>query len=210
MPMLGSSSAVRLMAPIVAACAALTIAPFASSVQKASKGAADRAARGATRGLDRPLHLPRLRKGQRCPKTRGRPANAFTPFGTAIAVGKGPAYPLIDSFPAYQPNTETGVVHYGSSKSGGWHYIKVLWIVAPIYKGPLLIRGRQIDGSGPLKFQFPDDRRMRAALRMSSGSGTFKGWRAFPSATRLRGPGCYAYQIDGTTFSRIVVFKAAR
>jgi hypothetical protein len=29
-----------------------------------------------------------------------------------------------------------------------------------------------------------------------------------PSYTRLRGPGCYAYQVDGTSFSRVVVFRA--
>jgi hypothetical protein len=26
--------------------------------------------------------------------------------------------------------------------------------------------------------------------------------------TRLRAPGCYAWQIDGPTFSRVVVFRA--
>jgi hypothetical protein len=29
-----------------------------------------------------------------------------------------------------------------------------------------------------------------------------------PSYTRLRVPGCDAYQIDGTTFSRVVAFSA--
>ena len=35
-----------------------------------------------------------------------------------------------------------------------------------------------------------------------------RGWRAFPSYTRVRtGSGCYAYQIDGTTFSKVLVFR---
>ena len=34
------------------------------------------------------------------------------------------------------------------------------------------------------------------------------GTRYVPSYTRVRGPGCYAYQIDGTTFSRVIVFRA--
>jgi hypothetical protein len=34
------------------------------------------------------------------------------------------------------------------------------------------------------------------------------GWREFPSYTRVRAPGCYAYQIGGTNFSRVVVFRA--
>ena len=31
-----------------------------------------------------------------------------------------------------------------------------------------------------------------------------------PSFTRLLAPGCYAYQIDGTSFSRLVVFNAVK
>jgi hypothetical protein len=36
------------------------------------------------------------------------------------------------------------------------------------------------------------------------------GWTACylrPALTRLRAPGCYAYQIDGSTFSRLIVFR---
>ncbi|MBA2462339.1 MAG: hypothetical protein H0V45_11335 [Actinobacteria bacterium] len=29
-----------------------------------------------------------------------------------------------------------------------------------------------------------------------------------PSLTRLRAPGCYAYQVDGRTFSYVIVFEA--
>ncbi len=36
------------------------------------------------------------------------------------------------------------------------------------------------------------------------------GTRYLPSYTRLLGPGCYAYQIDGTTFSRVIVFRAVQ
>jgi hypothetical protein len=31
-----------------------------------------------------------------------------------------------------------------------------------------------------------------------------------PTATEIRGPGCYAYQIDGDGFSSHVVFEATR
>jgi hypothetical protein len=34
-------------------------------------------------------------------------------------------------------------------------------------------------------------------------------WRNFHSYTRLRAPGCYAYQVDGAGFSDSIVFKAA-
>jgi hypothetical protein len=35
-----------------------------------------------------------------------------------------------------------------------------------------------------------------------------EGWRNFPSHTRLRTPGCYGYQVDGRTFSIVIVFQA--
>jgi hypothetical protein len=34
-------------------------------------------------------------------------------------------------------------------------------------------------------------------------------WRQTGTTTRVRASGCYSYQIDGTTFSRVVVFRAA-
>jgi len=33
-------------------------------------------------------------------------------------------------------------------------------------------------------------------------------WRYGPSVTILPGPGCYAFQVDGTTFSEVIVFEA--
>jgi hypothetical protein len=32
--------------------------------------------------------------------------------------------------------------------------------------------------------------------------------RAWLSFTRVRGAGCFAYQVDGTSFSSVVVFEA--
>ncbi len=35
-------------------------------------------------------------------------------------------------------------------------------------------------------------------------------WRYDPSSTLRRGPGCYAFQVDGTNFSDVIVFAATR
>ena len=50
-----------------------------------------------------------------------------------------------------------------------------------------------------------------AELRIAPGqtvawSGQVAGSRGQPSYVRVRAPGCYAAQIDGTRFSRVVVF----
>ena len=44
---------------------------------------------------------------------------------------------------------------------------------------------------------------------MNQLGGGRKQWRQTATYTRVRAEGCYAYQIDGTTFSRVVVFRAA-
>jgi hypothetical protein len=40
-----------------------------------------------------------------------------------------------------------------------------------------------------------------------SWDGQPAGSRGRPSAVRVRAPGCYGVQIDGTSFSRVVVFE---
>jgi hypothetical protein len=87
---------------------------------------------------------------------------------------------------------------------------KVLWIGAPRYRGPVLIRGGQIGGRYPVKFigtsvlfpelQFPPQR------KGNPGAG---GWRQWATGTAVRAAGCYAWRVDGTTFSYTVVFRAA-
>jgi hypothetical protein len=89
-----------------------------------------------------------------------------------------------------------------------WSGQKVLWIGRPSYRGPVLIRGRQLDGPNDIRFGsgLNPGREMRLE---SVGGSSPGGWQNKPSYTRLRAPGCYAWQVDGTTFSRVIVFEAA-
>jgi hypothetical protein len=85
----------------------------------------------------------------------------------------------------------------------------VLWFVSPTYRGPALIRGRRLDAPGLLRF----DRGAlpRAELRIApAGSAGYRraGPRGRASYTRFLTAGCYGYQIDGTSFSRAIVFEA--
>jgi hypothetical protein len=77
----------------------------------------------------------------------------------------------------------------------------------------VLIRGARIDGRGLVRFQQGNvpPKQLRIPVgetQASPGTPVPKGTRYFPSSTRVREPGCYAYQIDGTTFSHVVVFHA--
>ncbi|HEX3873332.1 MAG TPA: hypothetical protein VHW26_04230 [Solirubrobacteraceae bacterium] len=78
--------------------------------------------------------------------------------------------------------------HQAVFDGSDWGAQKVLWAAAPRYAGPVLIR--QLLAAG------------------ATSSGEPAGWREWPSYTRLRAGGCYAYQVDGTTFSTVIVFRA--
>jgi hypothetical protein len=72
--------------------------------------------------------------------------------------------------------------------------------------GPVLVRGAQLDGNGPVGFGeaplighliIPPE----TTLNMLNGS------RTAPGGTFVKGPGCYALQVDGLTFSYVIVFN---
>jgi hypothetical protein len=151
--------------------------------------------------LRRPLHVSRIEPGARCPVSPARRvSSAF-----ARAQGGGPVH-AVGGFPAlqfiYPPVPEQ--VWYGSEWSGN----KVLWIGRPGYRGPILIRGRQLDGPHGLRFE--GGLHPARELRLPGGGGTQDGWRQWPSYTRVRAAGCYAWQVDGLTFSRVIVFRAVQ
>lgn len=162
--------------------------------------------------LRRPLHLPALAHS-RCPIRRAR--GVAPQFGAAE--GPGPVYPVI-GVPAGRPGVLTfayppppGSLLAGSGFGGQ----KVLWIIAPRYRGPVLIRGGPLGSHNPVMFStgtvmlFPELQDPPQSQDGLAGLPS-RGWRNSPSSTDLRAPGCYAWQIDGTTFSYTVVFKAVQ
>jgi hypothetical protein len=155
------------------------------------------------RSLHRPLHIPHIAPGTPCPTSKPDPRGDLSRFGfVGTAWGRGPAYPggLGNEKPvliyAYPPNPKSEFA--GSAWSGQ----KVLWMVAPSYRGRILIRGRQLDGPNELRFNrgLVPPRELRLVGR-GPGTGT-------PSYTRVRADGCYGYQLDGKRFSRVIVFEA--
>jgi len=83
------------------------------------------------------------------------------------------------------------------------------------YRGPFLIRGTRIDRSGELRFAKGYGDHL-GELRFRSGEsngarGRIQGlpgrYRLLASATLFRAPGCYAFQVDGSSFSSVVVMR---
>ncbi|GAA3346716.1 hypothetical protein GCM10020358_58760 [Amorphoplanes nipponensis] len=144
-----------------------------------------------------PLRLPVMAPGDRCPVT---PKHAWSGPGQATAVlGDGPLYPIADYFPG-------GVLELrGEDREPDGSYVKkVRWLGAG-YRGPVLLRVARIDGPGAASAQFSyfgglRDDGYHAELTEPDND--------LPATTTVGGPGCYAYQVDGASFSRTIVFRA--
>jgi len=150
--------------------------------------------------LRRPLHLPKLTSDGRCPTSSGLKI-VNDQFG-GMALGPGPVRPLVLSY----GDLAHGVVRFGGP-SHGWWKAKTLWFSDPSYQGPVFIRGRQLGGANKTVFgEAPSLIDPQLAPRPTL-NGT-NGWREWPGATYLHTLGCYAWQVDGTTFSHVIVFKA--
>ncbi len=150
--------------------------------------------------LRRPLEIGTVASGKACPITPGQEVSPD--FG--VALGSGPVYPVGLGSDA--------VLRYGfgdevSGFQGPWGGQKVLWIARPDFAGPVLIRGRQMDGPNELRFGEGSEPVPELRLPEKGGSSP-SGWRNWPTYTRVREPGCYAYQIDTLESSYTVIFRA--
>jgi hypothetical protein len=162
----------------------------------------------------RHLHIPSLRSGTPCPTT---PSKQAIPGFSDFLLGNGPVY--ADFFGGNAGDSEHSVLRYVDAQSfeggtSGWGGQKVLWFIDPAYKGPALIRGERLDGSGQVRFDseldepdLPTAHTLLTALRIFGGGGSSP-WPNWASNTRLQMPGCYAYQVDGLGFSYLIIFKA--
>jgi hypothetical protein len=155
--------------------------------------------------LHRPLHLPRLAPGAVCSVSRIDPRIDWnrTRFPGSPGIGRGLVYPGLGSSGGRL--TATPDVQYGSRWAAG----KVFWYVRPSYRGRVLIRGRRLDGPQWLRFngrRLPPREIRIEPTDTVSWEGQPPGSRGIPSHVRVRASGCYGVQLDGTTFSRVVVF----
>lgn len=135
------------------------------------------------------------------------PAALRRPLKLPAADG-GPCPITINAQPASPRQLPAGL-GFHSVNDSPWETAEVTWNVPGSYTGPLLIRGAMI-GGGALGFgtgAVPYDE-----LQLNdAGQGAPRiagGGRAWITYTRVRSGGCYAYQVDGSSFSEVVVFRA--
>jgi len=94
---------------------------------------------GVPAELRRPLHMPTVHPGAACPTTTPHPFDG--PGLGGLAFGAAPIAPLIA--PGW---VHADGVHFYATGPSGWYAVKTMWLATPQYRGPVLIRGRQLDG----------------------------------------------------------------
>lgn len=209
---------------------------FGRAPADAAGGNAGRRERSAFARLEaRRLQLPPLDAGAKCPLANaialpGAPAEAGLGPGRPSEAGvaelrRGPVYVVFPGTPRILDFPAAGDRR---SANGGWRTAEILWASRPSYQGPVLVRGRRLDGPGRLGFG--PGPRPRPQLRLPAGGwmerrrplGVWnrtahprKGWRMAVSSTRIPSAGqsgirCYAYRVDGHGFSYTLSFGAVR
>ena len=175
---------------------ALTVI-VAAAAMAALAGTASSSRSDVWHRLRRPLHIPHIRPGAPCPSSSADHSFDFLAHGVSQGYRPGPAYPI---FPG-APQTASLEFDYPSPYGGRWSGQKVLWFLRPGFGERVLVRGRQLDGPYRVRFgELPPPFLPADELRLTVGGS--------PSTTRLRTGGCYGYQIDGPSYSRVIVFQA--
>jgi hypothetical protein len=178
---------------------------------------------------ERPLDLPRVDLHRRSIRRYGVAGRCFEelevgaialpaipgeaalgPWPDEAALSRGPVYAaLVEGAPRI-------VFLSGSRTIGNSRAIRTIWVSRPSYSGPVLVRGGRLDRPGELGFgsRVAPDRELRlpaGSWRRLSGrppADMPAGWRAAAVPTRIPGPGCYAFQVDGQGFAYVLAFGA--
>jgi hypothetical protein len=161
-------------------------------------------ANGRDDALSRPLHLPSPAAGARCPVSHGTLASKL---GHGLArmpvAGDGPAYVMsVGGEPAGSVSIDGARVD-----PQGWRGQKAPWIADPRYRGPLLIRGARIDAQGPVRFARDTGEHLKAIYQRRGQGVQPNGWRVWGGTLLVRKPGCYGLQVDGLSFSNVIVIR---
>jgi hypothetical protein len=122
--------------------------------------------------------------------------------GPFAGLGPGPAYPIGES------NVMSFRLPPPPEWGAEWGGMKRLWLLEPRYPGRALVRGRQLDGPNEIRFVYGRPGFTPSKLRNPVRELRLEGYSDYPALTRLRAPGCYAYQVDGRTFTYLVIFEA--
>lgn len=149
----------------------------------------------------RSVRFPKLTPGGACPTSDGSPIDAPAASGWAL---KGSVVSLLIP---QAGDLGHGTVQLASSDVSGWYGIKTHWLIKPSYSGWVVVRAEQLDASAPVA-ALGDATIGPVIIPPGPTANTFRGWRQQPSGTYVKGPGCFGFQIDGSTFQEHLILRA--
>jgi hypothetical protein len=151
--------------------------------------------------LRRPLQLEPLALGAACPVSVRHPLDR----GHLAAVGVGPVFPMPSPF---DPD----------DRHAGWIGSKTIWAWPSRLRSRavrVLVRGRRLDGPGPMRFQLgpqwdtaPHTRELHIETTQTVGSFSNSNWGTTVTMLFVRTPGCYGLQLDSERGTSVVVVRA--
>lgn len=156
----------------------------------------------------RPLRLPTVPPGSECPVTRALPLDPPPPAGHALSTGGPPSglgqAPLFPDARYFVDQARLGV--RAGHPHPGWYVAKTPWASRTGYRGWALIRAARLDGPGQalVVLQLTDGPAISDAVPVDVQAD----WQYWGGSTEVTNPGCYAYQVDGSDFTEVIVFRA--
>lgn len=151
------------------------------------------------RQIIRPLHLPVLKPGESCPRSSASAVD-LAAFGGISLGAVGPVHPIIGEVGARQANP------IAASAEGGLYGVKTLWYSRASYQGPVLIRGQRLDAPGTITFGESPQLGFLVDGGIPNGTRGV-GVRSWPGGTFVARAGCYGFQVDGTSFSYLIIMS---
>lgn len=148
----------------------------------------------------RVVRFPKVAPGGPCPTSVG--SDIEVPGASGMAL-KGKVVSLLVP---QAGELGRGSVQLASSDVAGWYGIKTHWLINPSYSGWVVVRAVQLDGPAPVA-ALGEAEVGPVVIPPGPTPNTFEGWRQQPSGTYVKGPGCFGFQIDGTTFQEHLVLK---
>jgi hypothetical protein len=121
-------------------------------------------------------------------------------------IGRGPAF-LVD---VGRADPATIYMNFSFPDGQGWYAQKTPWMVSREYEGPLLVRAARIDRRGPVRFAYGYGQHLRELYWAAGADQSLPrnpDYRFLASSTLVRTRGCYGFQIDGTSFSSVIVAR---
>lgn len=161
---------------------------------------------------NKPLNLPSVGAGGTCPVSQIR--SAVVP-GRQYTLGNGPVYLVVSNATPTLQYVAAPFIGDTNSVLGG---TRSIWAINPDYQGPVLIRGQQLGGNNPLRFNGglgqvnsnpQGTEPILKDLHLNGQQAQNSSWASFVTFTRLQAPGCYGIQVDGQNFSEVIVFQAS-